>query len=863
MVIQRQSQTGEAGTTTPYTTTPPQAGTRPRAVGSGRVSTIRGRLTRILALPMVAVLVLLGVVVAGQLVDYRAAQATSRSVTLELGLQSLAEELQDERGLTSGLLGGDTGFRPALAPQRQRVDTERAAVAGLATADGSGAAAVRAALNQLDGLSSIRAQVDADRATRAATFQFYTERIAALNSVDLGLDDSPDQTLRRGTASLDALGQLQEYLTQERAFLNGVFSAGGFQAGEYAQFVGMYQGLLAAEQQFGKFGTPDRFAQGKAVQSSGAYQEAQTFEARALASGGVGPLMVDPQSWWSALTPVVDGLVNLERAVGADIEHRAASLRDAATRDLVGLGGLTLLCLFGALALVIVSARSITGPLAWLATEAEALASRRLPEAVAAVQSGSPERRPEAPPPVRVSRRAGAEIRSVAEALDRLQTTAYTLATEQARLRRNTTESLANLGRRNQNLLRRQLGFITRLESEETDPSGLANLFELDHLATRMRRNAESLLVLVGEASPRTWASAMPVADVIRAAISEVEEYRRVTLRRIDDGYVAGAFVAGIAHMVAELVENGLTFSPPDVDVEIQGRQVGNQYLIAIIDQGVGMEVPELVAANARLGGEEHFLMAPARFLGHYVVGQLARQMSIDVQLSPSPVTGITARVTLAARVMAPPPGIALSGTASSDAASSDPAWSSVTSSGGTGAFGTVPGIGRQGRGSGTGERPAVAPGSFADRGRTAGLPAVTSATRTAQLAMGARRAQAIFGDTRSIGTSSPGTGSIDTGLVDAVVVDEPAGGPAAGDATGAVLDDGPDRTRNGLLKRPRRMRVEAGSAAGHSGPRTVAGASRPAVLDGSPAQVRDRLVALRAGIARNTTEREENEERA
>jgi anti-sigma regulatory factor (Ser/Thr protein kinase) len=244
----------------------------------------------------------------------------------------------------------------------------------------------------------------------------------------------------------------------------------------------------------------------------------------------------------------------------------------------------------------------------------------------------------------------------VAAALDRVQAVAYSLATEQAMLRRSTSESLANLGRRNQNLLRRQLGFITTLEQQESDPTGLANLFELDHLATRMRRNAESLLVLVGAASPYKWTAPLPIVDVIRAAISEVEEYRRVTLRRVDEAHIHGAAATAIAHMLAELVENGLSFSPPDLDVEVQGRRIGDGYLIAITDQGIGMAPEDMAVANARLRGEGDFVAAPARYLGHFVVGRLASELNIDVQLAQSPVTGVTARVQLPANLFAPPP---------------------------------------------------------------------------------------------------------------------------------------------------------------------------------------------------------------
>jgi hypothetical protein len=176
-----------------------------------------------------------------------------------------------------------------------------------------------------------------------------------------------------------------------------------------------------------------------------------------------------------------------------------------------------------------------------------------------------------------------------------------------------------------------------------------------------MRRNAESLLVLVGETSPRRWSAPLPVADVIRAAIAEVEDYRRVDLRRIDAGYVTGASVSDVAHMIAELIENGLAFSPPDLDVEIFGQWIGTQYLIAILDQGVGMTDADVARANARLRGEETFLLGPARFLGHYVVGRLAGQLGAAVELLHSPVTGVTARLFLPSSMVSvsaeqPPP---------------------------------------------------------------------------------------------------------------------------------------------------------------------------------------------------------------
>ena len=172
--------------------------------------------------------------------------------------------------------------------------------------------------------------------------------------------------------------------------------------------------------------------------------------------------------------------------------------------------------------------------------------------------------------PVRVNTRD--EVSDVADALNTVQDSALDLAVEQAVLRRNIADSFVNLGRRNQNLLGRQLDFITELETNETDADTLSNLFRLDHLATRMRRNAESLLVLAGIEPPRQWAAPVRLTDVIRAALGEVEDYQRVTVRGVEPATIIGSAAADLAHLLAELIENALVFSPPDQTVDIRGR---------------------------------------------------------------------------------------------------------------------------------------------------------------------------------------------------------------------------------------------------------------------------------------------------
>ena len=614
--------------------------------------TIRGRLTRTLALPLVVVLALLTVIAVGEVDKYRTAERTADAVTLDLAVQRLVQELQTERGITAGLLGGNAGFRAELTPSRQRVDQERARVQQLVAGGGEVEDRVADAVQQLDGIGGVRAGTDTGAATRAATFAFYTGMIAQLSAIDFGLDAVTDPGLRRGSATLAMLGAAKEATAQERAFLNGVFSAGGFGKGEFLQFVGMRSAREAALRAFDQDASTTALAAKGYLLDTGAAREALAFEQVALNAGDGRALQVDPQAWWSALTTVLDDMLQLGEHIGSAVQARAAVLRDDATTRLSVLAGAVLLCMAGSAYLAALTSRSVARPLAALAGEAHRLAESHLPDAVRKAAAGETDA---APPPVQVARGASIEVRLVADAFERVQATAFALATEQAQLRRTSAESLANLGRRNQNLLRRQLGFITELEREESTPAGLANLFELDHLATRMRRNAESLLVLVGAASPRQWSDPLPVSDVIRAAVSEVAEYRRVTLRRVDDATVAGAAASGVAHMLAELIENGLQFSPPDVDVEIHGRALGGGYLIAVSDQGIGMSPAELDRANERLRGQGDFITAPARFLGHYVVGRLGAELGVEVQLVPSPVTGVTARLSLPATLLAAP----------------------------------------------------------------------------------------------------------------------------------------------------------------------------------------------------------------
>jgi signal transduction histidine kinase len=300
-----------------------------------------------------------------------------------------------------------------------------------------------------------------------------------------------------------------------------------------------------------------------------------------------------------------------------------------------------------AIGLLWLTNRWITRPLRALADQAADMAGKGLPAAVQEILETPVNETVVQPRLTPVSVRAGGEVHDVEVALNRVQDSAVSLAVEQATLRRSIADAYVNLGRRNQNLLSRQLEFITQLENDESDPETLEHLFRLDHLATRMRRNAESLLVLAGLAPPRTWSAPVAMGDVVRGALGEVEGYRRVRLRHVDDARVDGTAAADVSHVIAELVENALSFSPPDADVEVYGRRDEHGYVITVVDSGIGMHDEELDRANTLISASSALTLAPSRFLGHYVVAQLAARHGLAVQLVASPAGGLTAMIAL------------------------------------------------------------------------------------------------------------------------------------------------------------------------------------------------------------------------
>jgi PAS domain S-box-containing protein len=225
--------------------------------------------------------------------------------------------------------------------------------------------------------------------------------------------------------------------------------------------------------------------------------------------------------------------------------------------------------------------------------------------------------------------------------------------TEQAALRKSIGDLFHTLARRSQRLVDRQLELIDELERGEVDPDRLQELFQMDHLATRMRRNAENLIVLSGVEQRRRWSEPVPLRDVVEAAVAEVEDYSRVQVAGIHDLTLSGQAASDVAHLLAELVENATSFSPPTTRVEVSGEPVGNGYVLEIEDRGIGMSNAELIEANRRLAAPLAADMAVSRMMGFHVVGRLAARHGIAVQLRHSWCGGIAALVLLPAVLLA------------------------------------------------------------------------------------------------------------------------------------------------------------------------------------------------------------------
>lgn len=629
-----------------------------------RTTHIRTKLAAALAVPLIALVAVAGYEVISATRAAEEVELQTELATASLGPGSFVSSLQDERNRAAiDLIGlGDAAELPVQTNDEARELSDAALVELRSRVEGASddvKAAFAEPLEAVEGLVKLRADVDAydgpmdisNEEFADEIFTRYTDLIEsffdATSTVALSVDDAD---LRNGVELIDAATRQGEMRARiVRSAVLAVVTDTARDPGVIADIAALYDRGLGYDLDI-RTNAVGPFA--GIAEPTFAEPDVQDFNSQVEAYLAGEPLNI--ATMLAAVSSDPDsGYLGLRNRAGAALQDTAQSLRDdAAARQ-----RLFILIAGGTLALAIVvtwlASRSITRPLRSLKVQAEHMAGESLPAAVRQIletPAGEDVVIPEIEP---ITVKSHDEVADVAGALSAVQSSALDLAVEQAVLRRNISDSYVNLGRRNQNLLSRQLDFITELERNESDPDTLEGLFKLDHLATRMRRNAESLLVLAGIEPPRQWSAPVKVADVVRAALGEVEDYQRVVVRHLEPAAITGAVASDVAHVAAELLENALSFSPPDQTVEVKGRLTVEGYTLAITDNGLGMSAEDLARANRRLAGEESFTVAPSRYLGHYVAGHLAKRMGVKVELQDSPAGGVVARIDLPMALLA------------------------------------------------------------------------------------------------------------------------------------------------------------------------------------------------------------------
>ncbi|GAA3946043.1 nitrate- and nitrite sensing domain-containing protein [Streptomyces gulbargensis] len=351
---------------------------------------------------------------------------------------------------------------------------------------------------------------------------------------------------------------------------------------------------------------------------------------KALAAKGI-----TPQTWMAVATAKFDGYSEVEKELVDKAVTEAAEISSDAQRDAWVNGGIVVVALLTAFILAGMMARQMSRSMRELRTAAFGIAEQRLPMLVDQLSRTDPGRVDTRVQPIPIDSQD--EIGEVARAFDQVHREAVRLAAEQAMLRGNVNAIFTNLSRRNQSLIEGQLTLITDLENNEADPDQLENLFKLDHLATRMRRNGENLLVLAGEEPGRRWDQPVPLVDVLRAASSEVEQYERIEIAGVPEAEIHGQAVTDLVHLLAELLENATTFSSPQTKVRVTATRLPDgRVMVEIHDKGIGLTAEDFADINHKLANPPTVDVAVAQRMGLFVVGRLADRHGIRVQLRPS-----------------------------------------------------------------------------------------------------------------------------------------------------------------------------------------------------------------------------------
>ncbi|MCW2935009.1 MAG: ATP-binding protein [Actinomycetia bacterium] len=645
-----------------------------------RGRSIRLRIYFLVAIPLVTMLGLFGYVAYTSVTNYQNLdRAPSLIQATSVPMSSFMDTLQAERRAAFVYLVAPTAANKSLyeaaITATDSMDTSPGGPHGLgfltqaldapatkqsATPDES--AAITKFLGAVTGsqLQNLRAGVTASAIPAITAFQDYTTLIDAIP----GVFQAEAASLTDAGAATQGLGLIEtvlarEEISQQDTLLAGALASGTLTTDERVGFVQAAGRELDDEALFPHTlnGTETAaFNDGFNTYDGGAaapldkvrIQVQQGVEAgsplAALEAKGLN------SATWQHMNNTI-ALANFQggtAAADASLAHDQG-IANSAHRTVYITGAIGALGLILSLILTIVLARSINRRLTRLRRQALLLAQEHLPSVVSRLRRGESVDVAAEAPPLRVG---GDEIGQVGQAFDAVRQTAIASAVEEARLRQGVNDVFRNLARRNQSLLQRQLTSLDQMERRTTDPEVLDDLFKLDHLTTRMRRHAEGLIILSGAPPGRGWSAPVRIIDVLRGAASEVEDYARVQASTQSKAALSGSAVTDVIHLLAELIENATSLSPPYTQVRVSGEPAGNGFAIEIEDRGLGMKRERLAELNDRLMNPPDVNPHNTEQLGLFVVGQLARRHGIQVTLRTSPFGGTSAVVLIPRRLV-------------------------------------------------------------------------------------------------------------------------------------------------------------------------------------------------------------------
>ncbi|MFC4081072.1 sensor histidine kinase [Amycolatopsis samaneae] len=618
------------------------------------------KLSAVTVVPILIALVLGVTTIASQVGRSSGYQRIDRLVALGSGVRALATGLEHERTVTAATLtAGTVGGTPELAAARAEVDGAVGpyiAAAGRAaeTAPGVGGL-VKAAAGALDRLGAVRQQVGAGQLEPMRAIAEYSTMTGALMDLDTALAaGSTDDALGGTPNALHELTVAGDQLSTSQALVAFGIARAGLPPSALEQLNAAELRLADRLAAFRASATDAQRADFDRTVQAGT---AQSRDRLAKSARGVSGVPADQAlrrlsaaEWNDSSSAMLGQLGAVAKRMGDQVGSASAGLVEDSSSG----AGLLAVLLFGALvlavAVVFLITRQLLRSLKVLRTSALDVAETQLPEAVRNIQEGRAQSTEVRPVPVAVDD----EIGEVARAFDKVHHQALRLATEQAAMRTGYGSVFVNLSRRSQSLVQRQLQLIEQLERDEEDADQLATLFQLDHLATRMRRNNENLMVLSGAEPGRRSGRPVGTKDMLRAAVSEIEQYQRVVVQPPPPATIVGYAASDLMRLVAELLDNATAFSAPATQVTVASRLGEDGSLhIDILDKGIGMNAAEVAEANTRLTEAASVDLATSRRMGLFVVGRLASRHRIGVSLhGGKDIVGVRATVVVPAELV-------------------------------------------------------------------------------------------------------------------------------------------------------------------------------------------------------------------